>query len=92
MNDTTQSEQGEFRTSKTCKKIKENVTAVDEGIQENGSRSVRKLAVEDGISRESIRSIQKEDLSLKPNRIKTLLIKCKAYTSLKMLITVMLVL
>ena len=71
-------------------KNEENFAAVDEKIQVNASRSVKILAVEEGISRESIRSILKKDLSLKPYRIKTLLIKCKAYISLKMLITVML--
>ena len=61
---------------------------MDETIQENASRKVTKLSVEVGISRESIRSILKKDLNLKPYIIPTLLIKCLAYTSLKMVILV----
>ena len=64
---------------------KEKIAAVDERIQENASRRVRKLSVEVGISCDSIRSILKKE-------IPTILIKCLAYTSLKMIILVMLVL
>ena len=44
-------------------RTEENIAALDERIQENASRSVRKLAVEEGISRESVRSILKKDLA-----------------------------
>ena len=73
-------------------RTEENIASADERIQENASRKVRKVAIEVGNSRESIWSILKKDLNLKHYRTPTLLIKCMVYTSLKMLITVILVL